>query len=255
MQVDLGSVQPITRVKLDWEAAFGSAYQIQTSTNGTTWTDAYTEPAGDGGTDDLKVAANARYVRLTGTQRATGYGYSLFEFSVYGACPGGGGPTTPPPGDPTTPPPGDPTTPPPGGGPTSRDAYSTIQAESYNDQGGLAVQTATDSGGGQNLTNAGNGDWVVYRGVDFATSAAHQFVARAASGAAGGVSGLVEVRLDSRTSAPIGSFAIANTGGWQSWKTIPANISAVTGTHDVYVTFTSGQPADFVNLNWVSFGH
>ncbi len=69
------------------------------------------------------------------------------------------------------------------------------------------------------------------------------------------MSGLVEVRLGSPTSAPIGSFAIANTGGWQSWRTVPANISAVTGVHDVYLTFTSGQPADFVNVNWFTFGH
>ncbi|NEA84018.1 carbohydrate-binding protein, partial [Actinospica acidiphila] len=82
-----------------------------------------------------------------------------------------------------------------------------------------------------------------------------QFKARVASGAAAGVSGLVEVRLDSRSSTPIGSFAVGNTGGWQSWRTIPANIASVTGTHDVYLTFTSGQPTDFVNVNWFSFGH
>jgi hypothetical protein len=76
-----------------------------------------------------------------------------------------------------------------------------------------------------------------------------------ASGAASGVSGLVEVRLDSRSNAPIGSFAVGNTGGWQSWRTVPANISDVTGTHDVYLTFTSGQPSDFVNVNWFTFGH
>ena len=29
----------------------------------------------------------------------------------------------------------------------------------------------------------------------------------------------------------------------------------MTGTHDVYLTFTSGQPADFVNVNWFNFGH
>ena len=69
------------------------------------------------------------------------------------------------------------------------------------------------------------------------------------------MSGLVEVRLDSVTNAPIGSFAIANTGGWQTWRTVPANISAVTGTHTVFLTFTSGQPADFVNVNWFTFGH
>jgi hypothetical protein len=79
--------------------------------------------------------------------------------------------------------------------------------------------------------------------------------AAVASGAAGGVSGLVEVRLDSRSNAPIGSFAIASTGGWQSWRSVPATIAAVTGTHDVYITFTSGQPADYVNLNWFTFTH
>jgi hypothetical protein len=29
----------------------------------------------------------------------------------------------------------------------------------------------------------------------------------------------------------------------------------VTGVYTVYLTFTSGQPADFVNVNWLSFGH
>ncbi|WP_028799009.1 glycoside hydrolase family 16 protein [Streptomyces sp. 142MFCol3.1] len=144
------------------------------------------------------------------------------------------------------------TTPPPTG---NRDAYAAIQAESYDSQSGTITESTTDTGGGQNIGALANGDWALYKGVDFGSSAAHQFYGRVSSGAAGGVSGLVEVRLDSRTSAPIGSFALANTGGWQSWRTVPANIGAVTGTHDVYLTFTSGQPADFVNVNWFDFGH
>ncbi|WIV59451.1 glycoside hydrolase family 16 protein [Amycolatopsis nalaikhensis] len=152
-----------------------------------------------------------------------------------------GGGTTPP----TT------TTPPSGG--TS--AYSTIQAESFSQQSGLITEATTDSGGGQNIGALANGDWALYPNVDFGSSAATNFQARVASGAASGVSGLVEVRLDSRSNAPIGSFALGNTGGWQSWRTVPANISAVTGVHNVYLTFTSGQPADFVNLNWFTFVH
>ncbi|MER6397089.1 glycoside hydrolase family 16 protein [Kitasatospora sp. NPDC001603] len=164
----------------------------------------------------------------------------------------GGGttpPTTPPPttAPPTTTPS---TTPPPGG---TGSAYGTIQAEAYGGQSGTAREATTDSGGGQNLAALANGDWALYPGVDFGTAQARQFKARVASGAAGGVSGLVEVRLDSRTAAPIGSFAVANTGGWQSWTTVPANIAATTGRHDVYLTFTSGQPADFVNVNWFTF--
>ncbi|WP_329439964.1 glycoside hydrolase family 16 protein [Streptomyces canus] len=144
------------------------------------------------------------------------------------------------------------TTPPPTGG---VDAYGTIQAESYNSQSGVNAEATTDTGGGQDLGSLANGDWALYQNVNFGSTAANQFVARVASGAAGGVSGLVEVRLDSRTATPVGSFSIANTGGWQSWRTVPANMSAVTGTHNVYLTFTSGQPADFVNVNWFNFGH
>ena len=144
------------------------------------------------------------------------------------------------------------TTPPPTG---NRDAYSAIQAESFDGQSGTFTETTTDSGGGQNIGALANGDWVQYKGVNFGSSAARQFSARVASGVGGGASGLVEVRLDSRTNAPIGTFALANTGGWQSWRTVPTNISNVTGTHDVYLTFTSGQSADFVNVNWFNFAH
>jgi beta-glucanase (GH16 family) len=158
----------------------------------------------------------------------------------------GGGTTTAPP---TTAPP---TT---GGGGGGRDAYATIQAESFNAQSGVQTETTTDTGGGQNIGWLANGDWAQFNNVNFGTNAAHQFSARVASGAAGGVSGLVEVRLDNVNNAPIGSFAIANTGGWQTWRTVPANISAVTGTHTVFLRFTSGQPADFVNVNWFVFGH
>jgi hypothetical protein len=154
---------------------------------------------------------------------------------------GGGGTTTPPA-----------TTTPPGNGGS---AYRTIQAESFSQQSGLITEATTDTGGGQNVGAVANGDWALYGGVDFGSSAATNFQARVASGAAAGVSGLVEVRLDSRSNPPIGSFAVGNTGGWQSWRTVPANISAVTGVHNVYLTFTSGQPADFVNLNWLTFVH
>jgi hypothetical protein len=53
----------------------------------------------------------------------------------------------------------------------------------------------------------------------------------------------------------VGSFAVANTGGWSTWKTIPANISTVTGTHDVYLEFSSGAGGSppFVSLHWFSF--
>ncbi|WP_068928538.1 glycoside hydrolase family 16 protein [Planobispora rosea] len=142
----------------------------------------------------------------------------------------------------------------PTGDPGGVDARSTIQAERYQAQSGTSVETTTDTGGGQNVSRIADGDWLRFDNVRFGGTAATQFRARVASGAPAGVSGLVQVRLGSPTAAPIGDFAVGNTGGWQSWRTVPANIRGVTGTHTVYVTFSSGQPADFVNLNWFSFG-
>jgi hypothetical protein len=141
-----------------------------------------------------------------------------------------------------------------GGSGTTVNAYSTIQAVSYSSNKGTQNENTTDSGGGQDVGYIGNGDWLAYANVDFGSTGASQFIARVASGAASGVSGLVEVALDSPTAAPVGSFAIGSTGGWQSWETVPANISTITGKHTVYLVFSSGQPADFVNLHWFTFG-
>ena len=141
-----------------------------------------------------------------------------------------------------------PCTPPPGG---VRDAYATIQAESFNAQNGVQVETCAE--GGQDIGWLANGDWARYDNVDFGSTPPRDFVARVASGAASGVSGLVEVRVDSPTAPPIGSFAVGNTGGWQTWRSVPGNVGAVTGRHTVYLTFSSGQPADFVNVNWFTF--
>jgi len=179
----------------------------------------------------LNVAMGGAFPNaLAGTTTPTGATVSgrpmLVDYVAVWSRGGGTSPTPPPP-----------TTPPPGG---TVSAYSTIQAEACSE-------------GGQNIGWLANGDWARYDGVDFGSTPPRDFVARVASGAAGGVSGLVEVRLDSPTSPPIGSFAVGNTGGWQSWRSVPGNVSAVTGVRTVYLTFTSGQPSDFVNVNWFIF--
>lgn len=94
-RVDLGSAHSISRVKLTWEAAYAKTYKIQTSNDGTTWTDVHSTSTGDGATDDLTVAGSGRYVRMYGSARGTAYGYSLWEFEVYGSPVSGGDTTAP----------------------------------------------------------------------------------------------------------------------------------------------------------------
>ena len=85
LAVDLGASAAITRVVLRWETAYGADYEIQTSNDNTSWTTVRTVIAGDGGTDDLTgLTASGRYVRVYGKRRATPWGYSLWEFEVWG---------------------------------------------------------------------------------------------------------------------------------------------------------------------------
>ncbi|MCX5208789.1 discoidin domain-containing protein [Kitasatospora sp. NBC_00240] len=86
LQVDLGATTGIGEVKLTWENAYAKAYQIQTSNDGATWTTIYSTTTGTGGVNDLTgLSGSGRYIRMNATQRATTYGYSLWEFEVHGA--------------------------------------------------------------------------------------------------------------------------------------------------------------------------
>jgi hypothetical protein len=84
LAVDLGEPRTISRVELHWEPAYAKAYQIQVSLDGETWRDVYATTQGGGGIETIRFApTSARWVRLYGTQRATPYGYSLWEMKVF----------------------------------------------------------------------------------------------------------------------------------------------------------------------------
>ncbi len=89
MYVDLGATYNISRVKLSWETAYGKAYRIQLSPDAVNWTDIYSTTTGNGGVNDLTgLSGSGRYVRMYGTVRGTQFGYSLYEFEVYGSSAG-----------------------------------------------------------------------------------------------------------------------------------------------------------------------
>ncbi len=96
LEADLGSSLPVCQVVLNWETAYATAFQIQVSTDNTNWTPIYSTTTGTGGTQTLSVSGTGRYIRMYGTARATGYGYSLWEFEVFTGGGGGGGPSPSP---------------------------------------------------------------------------------------------------------------------------------------------------------------
>jgi hypothetical protein len=150
----------------------------------------------------------------------------------------------------------------PTGGGTSCTTTATagISADCYSGSAGaVTVSPATGDSSpsgvdGNQVAQLANGSYLEYPGINFG-SGSSQLDARVASGAAGGVSGLVEVVLDNPSNAPVGSFAVGNTGGWSSWRTLPANITAVSGTHTVYLEFSSGAAGNppYVSLHYFSF--
>jgi beta-glucanase (GH16 family) len=130
IQVDLGSARALSKARLNWEAAYSTSYQILTSTNGSTWTQAHSTSGGAGGVEDIGIATTARYVRMNGQTRGTPYGHSLWEFEIYGPC------TTPTPGPTATTTPGpNPTTP----GPTQPPGETTWAPNTYYAVGALVT--------------------------------------------------------------------------------------------------------------------
>ncbi|MEV4702381.1 carbohydrate-binding protein [Actinoplanes sp. NPDC049316] len=135
------------------------------------------------------------------------------------------------------------------------DAYTTIQAESATNQQGTEYEDTEDEGGGQNVGWVNNGDWLRYDQVNFGTTPATRFAARVASDVGDGVTGRVELRLDSPAAAPIGGLTVGNMGGWQNWQTQTTVITPTTGLHTLFITFASDSGTEFLNLNYFAFGH
>ena len=130
-----------------------------------------------------------------------------------------------------------------------RSAFTKIEAESYNSQSGVEIEENPD-GSGKNIGYIQNGDYVVYKKIDFG-SGATSFQASAGSESTGGN---IEIRLDSPTGTLIGTCAVAGTGGWKTWADATCSVSGVTGEHDLYLKFT-GESDYLMNLDWFKFNN
>ncbi|MEV4514954.1 peroxidase family protein [Dactylosporangium sp. NPDC049525] len=85
LRVDLGAPAALTQVVLNWQNSYAEGFAVQVSNDAVTWTNVYATSTGTGGTQTLAVTGTGRYVRMYGTARHTAFGYSLWEFQVYGS--------------------------------------------------------------------------------------------------------------------------------------------------------------------------
>ena len=89
--IDLTNTQVIDRIRLSWETAYGLNFQLQVSDDGINYTtvkevtnNAPVNRNGQYVNEYSNLATRGRYVRMLGTARATNYGYSIYEFEVFG---------------------------------------------------------------------------------------------------------------------------------------------------------------------------
>ncbi|MGB1252641.1 MAG: carbohydrate-binding protein, partial [Candidatus Promineifilaceae bacterium] len=132
------------------------------------------------------------------------------------------------------------------GGEYTHWAYAQIEAENYDDShvSPLKIEPTTDVGGGKN-SGGEAGEYLIFKKVNFDVGATK--VAVRVASQLGGRS--IQFRLGSATGPLIATANVHATGGWQSWKTVVANVSGATGTHDLYVMIQGGG----LNINWLRF--
>ncbi len=123
-------------------------------------------------------------------------------------------------------------------------AFSRIEAEDYDGQSGVRAEDCDE--GGQNVGYIENGDYIMFRRVDF-EDGARSFTVRAAGNAA-----VLELYLDT-LDTPAATCYFEGSGGWQTWTDATFNLNTITGTHNLYLKFTGGD-GYLLNVNWFTFG-
>jgi glucosylceramidase len=126
-------------------------------------------------------------------------------------------------------------------------ATQQVQASSYSDEFGVETESTSDTNGGYDVGYTDTGDWAHYKNINFGSGLSTVNVRTASNG----TGGTLEFHLDSITGALIGTAALPITGGWQTWTTVSAPISAASGTHGLYLVFRGGN--GIANVNWFKF--
>jgi glucosylceramidase len=146
-------------------------------------------------------------------------------------------------------------------------AKSQIEASSFNSTAGnstpgnyqtwgLETERTSDTDGGYDVGFASDGNYAVYKNVDFGAGVTGVTARLACQQNPGNCGGTLEFRLDSHTGTLVASVTIPSTGGFQTWQTTPsANASGASGVHDLYVVFKApaSGTTSLGNLNWFQF--
>ena len=84
ISVDIGAPYALRRIVLNWQNAAARVYEIELSLDGVHWTSVAKVSDGKPGVHEFDAGGvRGHYLRVTGTQRTTGYRYSLYDIETY----------------------------------------------------------------------------------------------------------------------------------------------------------------------------
>jgi glucosylceramidase len=147
-------------------------------------------------------------------------------------------------------------------------AKSQIMASSFNSTAGnnttgnyltwgLETELTSDTNGGYDVGFSNDGDYAVYKNVDFGTGVSSVSARLACDQNSGGnCGGNLEFHLDSAAGTLVASVSVPSTGGWETWQTTPASsVTGASGVHDLYVLFKApaSGATSLGNVNWFQF--
>ena len=132
----------------------------------------------------------------------------------------------------------------PFGSTSSSDPLIHVEAESYSRMSGIQTESCSDTGGGLNVGFVDIDDWMEYLGKPLLVKVpgSYRIDFRVASAVGGG-------RIDLRrmgSSSLLGSVAVPNTGGWQTWTTLSLHLELQPGAYRFRLDAGLGD----WNLNW-----
>ena len=239
ISIDLGYTYLLDSIKIRWEAAYASDFQIQVSGDGNNYTTIQNVNNNTSTYNKFifqKLEAN--FIRIFGTKRATQWGYSIYEIEAYGkakALPYNG---------------------------TLHNVPGVIEAEQFDLGGegvgyhdlsasnthlafrneGVDIEACTDVNGGFNLAGIQSGEWTNYS-INVLQQGFYDFNFRVAA-TSGGKSFHIEINGVDVS----GSIAVPNTAGWQAWQTV--NVPSVqlnAGTQNLRLVMDS----ELFNVNYI----
>jgi hypothetical protein len=117
-----------------------------------------------------------------------------------------------------------------------------IEAENYTAMFGIQTEQTADVGGGLNVGWQDTGDWMDYS-VNIPSAGTYPVNFRVASFYTG-----AQFQLRKSDGAVLATMTVPNTGSWQSWQTITANVVLAAGTQTLRI-YTNAANGGW-NLNW-----